>query len=244
MSEPLYAQVARKIAEGIAGGQYAVGTLLPSEGTLCVQFGTSRHTVREALRELITLGLVSRRKGVGTRVEASQQGADYDQALGSLDDLVELAVKNPRIVKRVEDVVADRALASEIGCEPGSRWMHIASVRADTNPKAPPICWTDNFVLPEYSGLRRLLRRDPSALISDLIEKRYGRRSAEVQQTITATGVAAAIAGELQVEPGSPALKIIRRYVDRAGEVFSTTISIHPEGRFKFSMVLRRTSRG
>ena len=99
-------------------------------------------------------------------------------------------------------------------------------------------------MLPEYSGLRRLLRRDPSALISDLIEKRYGRRSAEVQQTITATGVAAAIAGELQVEPGSPALKIIRRYVDRAGEVFSTTISIHPEGRFKFSMVLRRTSRG
>ena len=56
-------------------------------------------------------------------------------------------------------------------------------------------------MLPEYSGLRRLLRRDPSALISDLIEKRYGRRSAEVQQTITATGVAAAIAGELQVEP-------------------------------------------
>lgn len=65
-----------------------------------------------------------------------------------------------------------------------------------------------------------------------------------MRQAITAIGVPAAVAGELGVDPGSPALKIVRQYVDRAGECYSTTLSIHPEGRFKFSMVLKRSSRG
>ena len=62
-------------------------------------------------------------------------------------------------------------------------------------------------------------------------------------RSVTATGVPARIASELKVEPGSPALKIVRRYLDRAGECFSTTISIHPEGRFKFSMTLKWSAR-
>jgi GntR family transcriptional regulator len=50
------------------------------------------------------------------------------------------------------------------------------------------------------------------------------------------------LADELRVAPGSPALKIVRRYVDRVGEAFETTISIHPAERYTFSMVLKRAS--
>ncbi len=243
MSEPLYAKLSRTLAEGIAAGRHPVGTLLPSEAALCAQFGASRHTIREALRELADSGLVSRINGVGTRVEATQRHTGYEQSLASLDDLAQLAAQNVRVVKAVDEVVADRPLAAQIGCEPGSRWMHIASIRVDANPKRPPICWTDNYVLPRYSGIRKLIKKDPRALISQLIEKEYGQPSAEVQQSITAMGVPAAVAEELRVAPGSPALRIVRRYVDRAGECFSTTISIHPEGRFQFSMVLKRAGR-
>lgn len=244
MSQPLYAQVARALAEAIASGHHPAGSLLPSEAALCEQFGASRHTIREALRELVASGLVSRINGVGTRVEASRKDSGYDHSLASVDDLVQLAATNVRVVKEVGEIVADRALAAEIGCKPGSRWMHIASTRADTDPRRPPICWTDNYVLPKYAGIRKHLKRDPRALVSELIERHYGWQSAEVHQSITALGVPAAIAGELGVEPGSPALKIVRRYVDHAGECYSTTISIHPVGRFKFSMVLKRAARG
>ena len=243
MSEPLYAQVARELAQAIAAGRFSSGTLLPSEAALGEQYRASRHTIREALRELTDLGLVSRRKGVGTRVESRQDSAGYDQELASLDDLVQLAATNVRVVKQVDHVVVDRDLAKDLGAPPGSRWFHIESVRQDTNPKNPPICWTDNYVDPAYSSLRRLVRKDPRALMSELIEKHFGRRSVEVEQIITATGVPARIAAELKVEPGSPALKIVRRYLDRAGDCFSTTVSIHPEGRFKFSMTLKRSVR-
>ena len=74
-----------------------------------------------------------------------------------------------------------------------------------------------------------------------MIEKYYGRRSAEVHQSITAVGVASELSEVLQVEPGSPALKIVRRYLDRVGETIETTISIHPANRYTFSMVLKRS---
>ena len=242
MSETRYAQIARDLAEEIANGRFQLGALLPSESALCDGYKASRYTVRAALRELTDLGLVSSRKGIGTRVEAPQSTPGYNHSLVSLEDLVQFAATNLRVVKKFDEVVADKELAQLIECAPGTRWFHIASTRQDTAKLAPPICWTDNYVDLAYSGLRKLVRKYPYALISELIETQYGRSSAEVFQSIAAVGVPPEMADELKVAAGSPALKIIRRYIDRVGKVFSTTVSIHPAGRFTFSMVLKRST--
>src|SRR3954454_23191489 len=81
MSETRYAQVARDLTEGIADGRFPVGSLLPTELELCEHYGASRHTVRAAIRELQELGFVSRRKKVGTRVEATSVSSGYRQSL-------------------------------------------------------------------------------------------------------------------------------------------------------------------
>lgn len=243
MSETFYAQIARDLAEGIATGRFPAESLLPSESTLCEEYKASRHTVRAALRELVDLGLVSRHKGIGSRVEKQQSTHGYNHSLASLEDLIQFGATNLRVVKKFDEVVADIELAQVIECAPGTRWFHIASIRQDAAKTAPPVCWTDNYVDLAYSGLRKLVRKYPYALISELIEKQYGRSSAEVFQSITAVGVPAGVADELKVLPESPALKIVRRYIDRYGKVFSTTVSIHPAGRFSFSMVLKRSVR-
>jgi DNA-binding GntR family transcriptional regulator len=99
---------------------------------------------------------------------------------------------------------------------------------------------TDSYFDPVYSKVQRLLRHQPSRLISELIEENYGRSSAEVHQTITAIAISPREATILNVEPGSPALRIVRRYVDKMGQTFETTISIHPAGRYTCSIVLKR----
>ena len=73
--EPRYAALARQIAQDITGGQHPVGSLLPGEIELAEQHGVSRATVRMAMRQLQDMGLISRRKRAGTRVEASQPPA-------------------------------------------------------------------------------------------------------------------------------------------------------------------------
>ena len=108
-----------------------MGSLLPTELELCERFGASRHTVRAALRELQGLGLVSRRKRVGTRVEAARASGGYNESLASLEDLVQLAATHVRAVRRIDEVVVDRTLARELGCRAGTRWLRISSLRQD-----------------------------------------------------------------------------------------------------------------
>jgi DNA-binding GntR family transcriptional regulator len=105
---------------------------------------------------------------------------------------------------------------------------------------SPPIGWTDTYIDASYSDLRQAIRASPDVLISSLIEREYGRRIAEIHQEVEAAALPQALAGKLQADPASPALKIRRRYLDTEREVFEVSITIHPMDRFIFSMRLTR----
>jgi DNA-binding FadR family transcriptional regulator len=61
--EPAYRKVAAAIGERILSRALPEGARLPSETELARQFGVNRSTVREALRELESRGLLQRRPG-------------------------------------------------------------------------------------------------------------------------------------------------------------------------------------
>jgi len=242
MGNSLYAQVAQSLTEGIRSGLYPVGELLPTELALCELYGTSRPTIRAALAELQSLGMVSRRKRVGTRVEGTSVAAGYTQSLASLEDLTQMAAHQKRVVQATEAIVADTALATEIGCTAGSHWMRIDMLRlgADEDP-SHPIGITRVYVAAAYADIPKLLRKSPRALISTLIETHYGRRIAEVEQTVQAVAIPEALAATLDAAVGSPALKITRRYLDRANELVEATVTVHPGDRLvSKSRLLRR----
>ncbi|AHG20581.1 GntR family transcriptional regulator [Chania multitudinisentens RB-25] len=238
MKEPLYKRMAHELEQDITQGKYPPGTPFPTEMELCETWKVSRHTVREALRELTEQGLISRRKGAGTTV-CEHKPEMQNHPLASLEDLLTLASNNLRVVKKVDEVVADFELSQLIGCAPGSRWLHVASIREDSQTQNTPICWTDSYTSTAFAKIGKLIRNDPYALISSLIEKHYGIRSHEVHQSITAVGVPVKIAKILGVEPGSPAMRIIRRYINGQGQTYETTVSLHPAGRYTCSIVLK-----
>jgi DNA-binding FadR family transcriptional regulator len=61
--EPAYRKVAAAIGERIVSRSLREGDRLPPETELARQFGVNRSTIREALRELESVGLVKRRPG-------------------------------------------------------------------------------------------------------------------------------------------------------------------------------------
>jgi GntR family transcriptional repressor for pyruvate dehydrogenase complex len=61
--EPTYRKVASALVEHIVAGRLQAGDHLPPELELARQFGVNRSTVREALRELDSAGLLGRRRG-------------------------------------------------------------------------------------------------------------------------------------------------------------------------------------
>jgi len=66
--QSMYRQIAENLREQIISGQIAPGAKLRTEIELRDLYGASRNTVRDAIKWLITLGLVETRPGQGTFV--------------------------------------------------------------------------------------------------------------------------------------------------------------------------------
>ena len=48
------------------------------------------------------------------------------------------------------------------------------------------------------------------------------------------------MAEALDVQEGTPAMTIVRRYVGNRDRTFEVSVSVHPEGRFTYAMDLER----
>lgn len=64
--QPLYQQIAEDLRKQIESGTLERGSQLPTEVELRDRYGASRNTVRDAIRRLISLGLIETRAGQGT----------------------------------------------------------------------------------------------------------------------------------------------------------------------------------
>src|ERR1700744_6065394 len=78
----LHRQLFLVLHDEIDRGVLAAGEALPTEQTLCDQFGVSRITVRRALADLAEQGYIERRQGVGSFVP-EHGPADISDVLGA-----------------------------------------------------------------------------------------------------------------------------------------------------------------
>ncbi|MGD9803625.1 MAG: GntR family transcriptional regulator [Hyphomicrobiaceae bacterium] len=235
---PLYVQLAQTIGDRIGNGDYPVGSLLPTEAELGLSFGVSRYTVRQAILHLRNQGLVSARKGVGTRVQAVDAQSSFTQSMRSLGELLQYATETRLEVLAVEDVIARGALAEMLGCRPKKRWLRVVGVRHGS-PDEPPHCSIELYIDEAYRSLADEPGTIRTALWS-LIEKRFGETIIEVDQEIEATILDEEMARLLNAPPGSPALKFIRRYYVTGRRLIELSINIHPADRFSYRMSIRR----
>lgn len=233
-----YAQLADILIEDIAAGRYPVGERLPTEHELCRRYELSRYTVRAALRRLIELGVVSRRQGSGTRVTARYPVPRYVLSLASLDDIVQHAGEARLSVATMSIVSVDPKLAAKLGCRTGKRWLRIEGIRS-VEGQSEPISYTEIYINSRYRGVRGLID-NASQAISALIQEKYDDPIVVVNQEITAIAVSGGIAATLRVDPGSPALSIVRRYHDEAGDIVILSLSIHPSDRFVYAMSINK----
>ena len=70
-----YEIIKNKIEEKIISGVYKENDKIPSENELCQAYGSSRITVRKALDELVTKGVLYRRQGIGTFVRPKESAS-------------------------------------------------------------------------------------------------------------------------------------------------------------------------
>ena len=240
LSQPRYLVVAQAIMNDIQTGRHPVGTLLPTEAEFCQQFNVSRHTVREAIRRLAELGLVSAQVGVGTWVKAHRPASRYVQSSEGISDLFQFVREVSLKLVSSEEVVADAALGEALECKIGQKWFHMVGERYIAGEEEPVALGSIYVAAPYRAAVDRL--KEPSEPIYTLIEREFGLQLVEVRQEISAVPVDEQSAARLNVAPGSPGLKIVRKYFSNRNELFEVAINIHPAERFSHVSTLRLQS--
>jgi DNA-binding GntR family transcriptional regulator len=232
-----YALLAQSLLERINGGDYPVGSLLPTEFELCRQFGVSRTTVREAIRFLSDMGMVSRKAGVGTHVRAKYTSPKYVHAIASISDIFQYAMASAKPVMLASKELEAGEDAELLRCEVGQRWISFETVRSFAG-NGVPMVHSRAYVPPAYAGIVKLVpsRRDP---IYTLIEREYGEPIVEVQQEFSAMQIGVREARILKVKAGSAGLHVTRHYFGEGDRLLLVTLSLYPSDRFSYAMRLR-----
>jgi len=241
-ARPRYQFLATRLREDIEAGRYQVGTLMPTEMEISAQYNVSRSTVREAIRRLQIAGLVSRRPGVGTRIESAASVTTYSQLGSSIEELFTNAQKIRMSVSKTVDVIADEDLAEILRCKPRQRFLLIEGVVRAAKPRSSklPFYWAQIYVAAAYAGIRDLVPQH-TGMIASLIERHYNEPIIEIRQEVTAVMTDARIAKILSVTKGTPALRFQRWYCGRNASPIQITISVRPTNRFTYCTRIRRT---
>lgn len=230
--------MSNRLTKQIGAGEYRVGEYLPSEKQLASEFGVSRPTVRRALDHIEALGLISRRRGDGTKVLANKPFTDYRYTTRPVDDLL-YGRGAERIVTKIDDIVCDEELAARLATTPGTRWVRIQQHRNDIET-GNMLVRGDVYLDQKFSGITARIA-DYQGFICDLIEEDYGTAVNEIQQEIRPVIIPSAICDEMKLPAGSLGLEMTRRYLNNQKQPVEVSINIFPEARSVFSITLSRT---
>jgi len=153
---PLSTQIADRLRERIARGEYPVGSKLPTELELTRELGVSRNSVREATRSLVHSGLLAARAGDGTYVRADSELAPVLTRRAERcrdDDVAEVRSILERATARR---AAERATGEDI------RSMRAALVTRDAATDAA------DYIANDLRFHRAIAAASGNALLSDL----------------------------------------------------------------------------
>jgi GntR family transcriptional regulator len=200
----VWQQIKADLEDRLAEGEF--DDRFPTDRALVEEYGVSRHTVREAVRELQAAGLVTRRRGKGS----FRTPASHAQPLGTLYSLfrsIEAAGEEPLSVVLAREERRDEAVAKVLGLEQDAPLFHLERVRlSDRIPLAVDHVW-----MPLELG-RQLLDVDFSStgFYTELRELCgiVPERGVEVSRAVAAEAEPAA---RLGIEQGAPVFEVERR---------------------------------
>ena len=214
---PKYHYVYLVLREQLDEGRFTEG--LPGEYALMREFGVARVTVRRALEQLASEGLVTREPGRGTWPVASprlgaaappsEPPAERARLPALLENLVTMGLRTSVKVIDVGTVTASSTVAAALRIAPGDPVHKAVRVRST---KAGPVSHIVTYVpaaLVAPFG-RRVLSKKPILVLLEEAGIKLGR----AQQCVTARLANSTLAGHLDVNVGTALLAVQRLIYD------------------------------
>jgi GntR family transcriptional regulator len=209
---PLYRQLAAILKATIVDGTYPIGTELPKEAEIADRFGISLITVRQALRELETDGLIRKRAAKPAVVAARIPAPKLSSAFRNFADIAAYT-KDARLEIASYRREAAEAPAAVFNLSDGGVSYCLRSILiVGERPEAQITTW-----FPPEIG-KRMKRTDfDDVLIFRAVERHLGLHLAGAHITVRAEVADADIARDLDYAEGAPllAMEMLYRTLDQ-----------------------------
>ena len=194
---PKYLQISAWLRELIQAGRYKQGEKLPSEIELARICEVNRNTLRQAIAELATEGMLRKEKGRGTFVASSTPSAlkhQLQQISSFGDDLGTIGIKeSTRLLKAgLEPAQAYVAQTLMLGAD-----NEVVAVRRLRTGDSIPFIYEESYLPADL--FRRILEMDLTGSMYKLISRRFNVVLARGRQTIRAVNLRGKIARCLSV---------------------------------------------
>jgi len=228
------------LREQLQEGQFSAG--LPAELVLSKQFGAGRVTVRRALEQLATEGLIIRQAGRGTRPAPDKPGQSSGhlnqsdkprptRLSGLLEKIVSMSMRTTVQVLEWRTISASESVAGALRIPRGSKVRK--GVRRRSLPVGP-LSYITTFV-PEHLAAgfgRRDLTRKP---ILRLLEE-SGVELGRAHQTVSARQADAVVAAALDVAVGTALLSVRRLVYDSSDRPVQWLHGLYRPDRYEYQM--------
>lgn len=230
--QPLYDQLVDILTEKIEH-ECVPGDILPSERELSERYGLSRTTVRLALQELESLGLVVRQHGRGTFVaDRSVQAANLTQAYSFTEQMREMGRDPKTTILEFSDMEADKNLAEHMGVRLGEKLFKLKRLRSADG--MPMMVERTYLPLRKFISLKRpLLETKP---LYELIEVDFQEKIRVAEEEFFASIARPADARLLDIGEGAPVLDLVRTTYNTHNEIVEYTLSVARADQFKYKV--------
>lgn len=209
----LYDQVKAGIMEMIAKGEYVAGKRLPNEKELCETFNTSRITIRRALKELATEGVIEIIHGKGTFVKSLKQQLHILNLKGFTEGLSSSESSFTKEVLVNEVMTADEELMKLFERDVPFEVIKLVRLIRDGDI----VFSMDHAYLPYdiYPGILEKLKDNVSTF--NIIHNDYGIRFKKARKEIEITQPSAELSKYLEISRIEPVIQIKKLIKDEKG---------------------------
>jgi len=211
--QPLYVQIKEILKQRIQDGDYDVHERLPSESEMMKVFGVSRITVRQALRDLHTEGLVFSVQGKGTFVSRPKVVQDLQRLQGFGEAMTPQGYETSARVIGIQEVRASAEVTEALKLDRVTDVIELTRIRYLNRE---PISLDKSFFPMEIG--QKLQGRDLTQDIFPMLENEFGVGLGHADLKIEATAANEEQAQRLNVEIGSSILRIQRLVFSQAGD--------------------------
>ena len=236
---PYYHQIKEAVRALITSGELKPGEMLPSEFGLSEQLNISRLVVHRAYRELVTEGLLIRKRAKGTFVAPPMQRSYMvtGPLFSMTENLAADALEPSNQILLQEVILPSDEVRNELKLHAGALVIHLLNLRL---AKQLPFAIEEMFFsCDRFPALATMDLNNSSVYIT--LEKKYDALPQEALDLITAGSATVQEAGLLGINKGAPVMRLKRNSTDRSGLPVEFSKVVFHADRYQFVARMQRT---